>query len=100
MSTPTTSQNRGLTATQAVEGAQATQTAMQPNALNQITMPSIICICPRDFSSENKTYSLLKEDNWQAWQEDIYLLFEVCDLLGYIHGEIECPNESIDPVSM
>jgi hypothetical protein len=79
----------------------ADATPAQPNSnTNTITPkePSIICIRPKDWSGEQKTYNLLKEKNWQSWCDDIMLTFDVCGLDRYISGTLKCPDTTVDPV--
>ena len=60
---------------------------------------TIMCIKPKDWSGEHKTYNLLKEDNWQSWREDILLTFEVCGLDNYVNGTLKCPDPSTNTVN-
>src|SRR5450631_2086147 len=62
------------------------------------TDPSVIRIRPKDWSGEQKTYNLLKEENWQSWRDDIMLTFDVCGLDRYISGTLLCPDATVDPV--
>ncbi len=64
----------------------------------QTAQPSVTRIRPNDYAGEHEIYYLLREDNWQTWREDIYLTFQVCDLLGYVHGHRKCPEKDVDPV--
>jgi hypothetical protein len=61
-----------------------------------VQAPSIICIKPKDWSGEHKTYNLLDEENWQSWRDDILLVFDVCGLDGYVNGTLKCPEEATD----
>lgn len=62
----------------------------------QVPVPSVIRIKPKDWSGEHKTYNLLEEDNWQSWRDDIILTFRVCGLDGYVNGTLKCPDAATD----
>lgn len=64
----------------------------------QAFMPSVICIKPKDWSSEHKTYNLLNGENWQSWRDDILLIFDICSLDSNVNGTLKCPNEVTDTV--
>jgi hypothetical protein len=55
-------------------------------------------IRPKDWSAEHKTITLLEEDNWQSWMEDITLTFDICSLDDYVTGILECLDIATDPV--
>jgi hypothetical protein len=79
----------------------ADATPAQPNSNTNTTTPkepSVIHIRPKDWSGEQKTYNLLKEENWQSWRDDIMLMFDICGLDRYISGTLECPDATVDPV--
>jgi hypothetical protein len=59
--------------------------------------PSITHIRAKDWLGEQKTYSLLTNKNWQSWKDNIVLMFKVCRLHGYIHGDLKCPDITDDP---
>ena len=62
------------------------------------TLPGIEKIKPRDYAEEHRSVNLLDEENWLSWRTDIELAFRVCELKGYISGDLKCPDEANDPV--
>ena len=63
-----------------------------------VITPSVICIEPCEFAGEHNLSTLLNEDNWQSWQEDLELTFQVCDLHGYVLGMLQCLDKRLDPI--
>ena len=61
-------------------------------------LPSIEKIKPCDYAGEHRSVNLLDEENWLSWRADIELTFRVCELKGYISGDLKCPDEANDPV--
>jgi hypothetical protein len=37
------------------------------------------------------------DENWHKWKERMKRVFFNCDITGYVRGDVEHPNESIDP---
>lgn len=73
----------------------STSTSTQTSAIQLL---SIERIKPHNYAREHRSANLLDEDNWLNWHMDIELAFCVCDLQGYITGDLKCPNDKIDPV--
>ena len=65
---------------------------------NMFLSPSVTRIKPREFAGEHKLSTLLSETNWQSWRDDIQLTFQVCDLLGYVTGQLKCLDKVADPI--
>jgi hypothetical protein len=62
-------------------------------------LPSIKLICTKEYSNVNKITDRdhLMDKNCHEWKERMKRVFFNCDMTGYITGDIECPNESINP---
>jgi len=86
MSTPTIGEATGTTGPSVAESAHVDESAQ----------PSIKRIWFKDLPAEQKSYYHLKDENWIPWQDDIMLVLDVCNMIGYITGEIVCPNEEND----
>ena len=80
--------------------SQATQSTFDQTAIgaNPFLSPSVTKIKPREFAGKHKLSTLLSKSNWQSWRDDIQLTFQVCDLLGYITGQLKCPDKVVDPI--
>ena len=62
--------------------------------------PGSDLICTKDYSNINRIaeHDHLMDENWHKWKERMRQVFYNCDITGYVTGDIECPNEAIDPV--
>jgi hypothetical protein len=62
-------------------------------------LPSVKLICTKEYLHVNKitNHDHLMDENWHEWKERMKRVFFNCDIMGYIRGDIECPNESINP---
>ena len=42
----------------------------------------------------------LNETNWAVWKVDMKCMFKLCNISGYIYGDIKRPDPMCDPVGM
>ena len=103
LSVPTSSTSQpAQTASQAPtsQPPQTTQTTVNQQTIgaNLSLSPSVAWIKLREYAREHKLLTLLGEHNWQSWRDNIQLTFQVCNLLGYVTGQLGCPDKSTDPI--
>jgi hypothetical protein len=76
-----------------------TSTQQPPETEQPAGRPIIRAIRPKDLSPLHETISLLTEDNWESWRQDILLIFRLCYIDKYVDGTLKCPDSKTDPES-
>jgi hypothetical protein len=93
MSTPTAITN---TSTSSQPPPGPTDQGGAPGAAGAAEVTTVAAIRPKDLSGEHKTFSLLTENNWDSWREDLLLTIDICHLDEYITGTLKCPDVTAD----